>query len=194
MVYFAALYLILTLLLTVYVSRFFSGLLRWPVAFFLSVLITGILFALTVALLLAIMLFCPSVLKDMLTRYRNSKKYPVSFPVAAAVNRNGIRKPFVPTLFGLLVVLVFASCQKSPCVYNNCDETPPPVTTSCSYKIIDKFRYAMPGGSTMGAFQIGGTAGVGWFQHETTTYFIVVHDTLYNKYSKGQMLPVNPNP
>lgn len=91
----------------------------------------------------------------------------------------------------IILLFVVVGCQKE--IQWPEEQTEKPKTQNCKYKIVNKFRYEIAGGEFLGAFQLGGTADAGWYQHETTTYFVMVHDTLYNKYNKGDYLPINPN-
>lgn len=133
MVYFLSAYAILSFVLSIYIARSISGRFPFPLALFLSILCTGILLALTAALLISIILFCPSLIRDILKNFRNSRN-SLPFPVAAPINRNNIIKPVKATLFslGFIAILAAAGCRKNPCFYNNCDgETIAQVPTEC---------------------------------------------------------------
>lgn len=91
----------------------------------------------------------------------------------------------------LIISFILFGCQKE--IKWPEEQTERPKANNCKYLIIDKFKYTMSGGELRGAFQLGGTYGSGWYLHETSTYFVIVHDTIWNMYSKGDFLPINPN-
>lgn len=86
-------------------------------------------------------------------------------------------------------LFLFQSCQKEISC-ENCNEE---AINKATFKIIGRGQYPMQGGYKLPYIQIGGTLDVGWYGHELETYFLVVHDSMFQKYIDSSYITITPN-